>query len=436
MIHVSNFSNGALNPALSYLVSCVGCFLGLRCTTRARAYQGAARARWLTLAALSIGTTGIWVMHFIAMLGFAIPGEPIRYNVPFTILSMVIAVVVVGIGTFIVGFSRAGTGPLLLGGTIIGLGVASMHYLGMGAVRVQASLSYNPGLVVASVIIAVIAGTAALWMALRLDSVWSTFIASLIAGVAVNGMHYTGMAAVHAQAAPGLVVSTADTASASGFLLPLIIGLGSLGFIFSAVIALSPTAAEIVEENALMQRIGQSQMAQGQMAQGQAARYESQARAGQGYGNGYPGGQGYSNGQPTGQAHQPGQEEPGSLFRPRRPGAPGGQPLFRQGPPMASSAPDVVGEPGAKRPGRSEERTYAVLSLGTFQPGPGGPLLPGGQPLVAEQRDAGVVGRVTARRGLEHAVPVHGDAGLLQPSGELLELGAEPVAGHGLAVAG
>ena len=172
MIHVNNFANGALNPALSYVVSCVGCFLGLRCTTRARAYQGAARARWLTLAALSIGTTGIWVMHFIAMLGFAIPGETIRYNVPFTILSMVIAVVVVGIGVFIVGFSRrAGNGPLLLGGTIIGLGVASMHYLGMGAVRVDASLSYNYGLVAASVIIAVIAGTAALWMALRLDSV-------------------------------------------------------------------------------------------------------------------------------------------------------------------------------------------------------------------------------------------------------------------------
>ena len=107
MIHVNNFSNGALNPGLSYVVSCVGCFLGLRCTTRARAYQGAARARWLTLAALSIGTTGIWVMHFIAMLGFAIQGETIRYNVPFTILSMVIAVLVVGIGTFIVGFSRA-----------------------------------------------------------------------------------------------------------------------------------------------------------------------------------------------------------------------------------------------------------------------------------------------------------------------------------------
>jgi len=300
MIHVNNFANGALNPAFSYVVSCVGCFLGLRCTTRARAYQGAARARWLTLAALSIGTTGIWVMHFIAMLGFAIPGETIRYNVPVTILSMVIAVIVVGIGTFIVGFSRAGNGPLLLGGTIIGLGVASMHYLGMGAVRVDASLSYNYGLVAASVIIAVIAGTAALWMALRLDSVWSTFIASLIAGVAVNGMHYTGMAAVQAQAAPGLVVNTADTAGATAFLLPLILGLSGVGFIFSAIIALSPTAAEIVEEDELMKRIGQSQ----------AARYEPQGWR-----------------PPPPQPYQPYQapqvepesDEPGSLFRPRRP---------------------------------------------------------------------------------------------------------------------
>ena len=331
MIHVDNFTNGALNPALSYAVSCVGCFLGLRCTTRARAYRGAARARWLTLAALSIGTTGIWVMHFIAMLGFSIPGESIRYNVPVTILSMVIAVVVVAIGIFIVGFGRAGNGPLLLGGTIVGLGVASMHYIGMGAVRVDASLSYNPGLVAASVIIAVIAGTAALWMALRLDSVGSTFIASLIAGVAVNGMHYTGMAAVHAQAAPGLVVSTAGTASASGFLLPLILGLSSLGFIFSAVIALSPTAAEIVEEGELMRRIGMGQATRyepsppaqpAQPAQqappAQAARPAWSARPGNSYpgnGNGHPQGNGSS-----------GQEEPGSLFRPRRPSQPGDQP--------------------------------------------------------------------------------------------------------------
>ena len=201
---------------------------------------GAARARWLTLAALAIGTTGIWVMHFIAMLGFAIPGEIIRYNVPFTILSMVIAVVVVGIGVFIVGFGRAGNGPLLLGGTIIGLGVASMHYL--------------------------------------------------------------GMAAVQAHAAPGLVVSTADTASATGFLLPLILGLCGIGFIFSAVIALSPTAAEIVEEGELMKRIGQSQAAYSQAIRPEARPWQA----------------------PPPQPYQafreePGPDAPGSLFRPRRP---------------------------------------------------------------------------------------------------------------------
>ena len=257
MIHVNNFSNGALNPVLAYLMSCMGCFLGLRCTTRARAYQGAARARWLAMAALAIGSTGIWVMHCIALLGFTIPDESIRYNVPVTILSMVIAVAVVGVGTFIVGF-REGNGPLLLGGVIIGCGVASMHYIGMSAIRVQDSLTYDPMLVAASVIIAVIAGTAALWAALRLHSLVSTFAASLIMGVAVSGMHYTGMAALRVYPEPGVSVSTSATASAIAFLLPLILGLSMIGFIFSTVIALSPTAAEILEEGELMARIART----------------------------------------------------------------------------------------------------------------------------------------------------------------------------------
>jgi NO-binding membrane sensor protein with MHYT domain len=257
MIHVNNFSNGALNPVLAYLMSCMGCFLGLRCTTRAQAYHGAARARWLAMAALAIGSTGIWVMHFIAMLGFTIPGQSIRYNVPVTILSMVLAVVVVGIGTFIVGF-REGTGALVLGGVIIGCGVATMHYIGMSAIRVQGSLAYNPLLFVASVIIAIIAGTAALWAALRLHTLMSTIAASLIMGVAVSGMHYTGMAALRVYPAPGVTVSTSATASALAFLLPLILGLSIVGFIFSTVIALSPTAAEILEERELVARLART----------------------------------------------------------------------------------------------------------------------------------------------------------------------------------
>ena len=121
-----NFSYGLVNPVLAYLISSLGCFLGLQCTARARALQGAARARWLLLAAVSIGTTGIWVMHFIAMLGYTIAGQVISYNVPVTILSMLIAVAVVAVGLFIVGF---GSGDdwrrLLLGGSVIGIGRAS-----------------------------------------------------------------------------------------------------------------------------------------------------------------------------------------------------------------------------------------------------------------------------------------------------------------------
>lgn len=98
MLHPNDFSYGLLTPALGYLMSCVGSFLGLRCTTRALAHSGAARARWLALAAVSIGVTGIWAMHFIAMLGYTIPGDVIRYNVPITVASMLIAVAVVGVG--------------------------------------------------------------------------------------------------------------------------------------------------------------------------------------------------------------------------------------------------------------------------------------------------------------------------------------------------
>jgi NO-binding membrane sensor protein with MHYT domain len=256
MVHVNNFAYGALNPVLAYVASCIGCFLGLRCTTRARASQGRARASWLVIAALAIGVMGIWVMHFIAMLGFTIPGQSIRYNVPVTVLSMLIAIAVVGAGLFIVGYSRGGARPLLLGGVAIGCGVASMHYIGMAAIRAQDALTYSPVLVAVSVVIAMIAGTAALWAALRLESAWSAFIASMIMGVAVSGMHYTGMAALHVHATVGLAVSAPASASAAAFLLPLIIGISCTGFIFSAVIALSPTAAEMLAEADLMARLG------------------------------------------------------------------------------------------------------------------------------------------------------------------------------------
>jgi NO-binding membrane sensor protein with MHYT domain len=258
VLHVHNFTYGLLTPAVGYAMSCMGAFLGLRCTARARPFQGAARARWLLLAGVSIGTTGIWVMHFIAMLGFTIPGETIRYNVPVTILSMFIAVAIVCVGLLIVGFAREGLGSLLAGGLITGLGVASMHYTGMAAMRMPAKVTYSPGLLIVSVVIAIVAATAALWAALRLQGVGTTLIAALIMGVAVSGMHYTGMAAMRmfpAHGPAGMVMGGSGGATAASFLLPLVLGISVVSFLLTANIVLSPTADEIRYDAALLDHI-------------------------------------------------------------------------------------------------------------------------------------------------------------------------------------
>jgi NO-binding membrane sensor protein with MHYT domain len=253
MLTVHNFSYGLLTPALGYLMSFLGAFLGLRCTTRSRASTGAARIRWLLVAAVAIGITGIWVMHFIAMLGFTIPGQTILYNVPITLGSMVIAVIFVFIGLLSVGLGKAAKRSLIISGVITGLGVAAMHYTGMAAMEMRARITYNPELVAISILIAIVAATAALWAAVRLRGVLSTLGAAAIMGVAVSGMHYTGMAAMHLWPAPGGMVM--NGASAEAFLLPLIVGVSVITFVLIATIALSPTEEELNAEAELMRRI-------------------------------------------------------------------------------------------------------------------------------------------------------------------------------------
>ena len=251
MVTVHNFSYGLLNPALGYAVSCLGAFLGLCCVTRARAH-GARRASWLTLAAISIGATGIWAMHFVAMLGFTIPGQQILYNVPLTIESMLLAVLVVGIGLFIVVYGHGGWVRLVTGGVIIGLGVASMHYMGMAAMEMPDAVHYNVPLVALSVVIAVVAGTAALWAGTRVRGVLSTIGASLIMGVAVSGMHYTGMAAMGIS--PG-AMSAMSGLTAFSFITPLVIGLTVVTFVITLAVSMAPTNDEIAADAAFQRRI-------------------------------------------------------------------------------------------------------------------------------------------------------------------------------------
>jgi NO-binding membrane sensor protein with MHYT domain len=267
VVTVHNFSYGALNPALGYVMSCVGSFLGLRCVTLARAYDGFARARWLSLAAVSIGATGIWAMHFIAMLGFTIPGQQIGYDVPMTVASMLVAVAVVGAGLFIVGFGDGGWWRLVTGGVIVGVGVAAMHYLGMAAMTMTDSMSYNMPLLVLSVAIAIVAGTAALWAGTRVSRVRATIGAALIMGVAVSGMHYTGMAALQIHRAVLLpmapmaaMASSGGIASVSGataavFLIPLLLVISIATFAVTLTITMAPGEEEIAADAEMRRRM-------------------------------------------------------------------------------------------------------------------------------------------------------------------------------------
>ncbi|WP_306317535.1 MULTISPECIES: MHYT domain-containing protein [unclassified Streptomyces] len=241
MGHLDHAAFGWLTPVLSYAMACIGAALGLRCTVRALNATGNTRRNWLLTAASAIGT-GIWTMHFVAMLGFGVTGTEIRYNVPLTLLSLVVAVVVVGVGVFAVGHHGERGRALVLGGLTTGIGVASMHYLGMAALRLHGAVGYDPLLVALSVVIAVVAATAALWAALNIKSPAAVAVASLVMGGAVSSMHYTGMLAVTVRVTP----STAQLPGATTmqFIFPLAVGLGSYLFLTSAFVALSPSADE------------------------------------------------------------------------------------------------------------------------------------------------------------------------------------------------
>lgn len=195
--HVHHFAMGTWLLFFAYLVSVVGCVIGLACTLQARHGDGTPRLGWLASAAVAIGGVGIWLMHFMAMLGFDTPGTPVRYDVFRTALSAVLSIGAVFVGLVVFGVrSRFSPWRLMLGGLIMGLAVNLMHYTGMWAVQIQGKITYDPGLVLLSIVIAIVAATAALWFTVLFQSMWLRVLAGLIMGVAVTGMHYTGMAAV------------------------------------------------------------------------------------------------------------------------------------------------------------------------------------------------------------------------------------------------
>jgi diguanylate cyclase len=197
---------------LSLLVASFASYTALDLGTRITASKGRAARVWLVGGAFAMGT-GIWSMHFIGMLAFSLP-IPLGYDVPITLLSMLIAVVVSGFALYTVTRDNLGRSRLLTGAVLMGIGIAFMHYTGMAALRMSPPIEYDPLLFAVSVAIAIAASLAALWVAfsLRGDSGWMVYakpVSALVMGLAITGMHYTGMAAAHFAA--GSICLTADS---------------------------------------------------------------------------------------------------------------------------------------------------------------------------------------------------------------------------------
>jgi NO-binding membrane sensor protein with MHYT domain len=203
---VHHFAYGAINPILAFILSFLGALLSLLLAARSQE-RGATRwdrSRWLALSALSLGGTGIWLMHFMAMLGFDVPNAMIRYDLWITSASFVLAVVMVGAGLFAAVFTRPTAIKIAIGGIFTGIGVATMHYTGMSAVRFAGTMTYDLTLVGASFIIAIVAATVALWFAAVIRGAAATVAAATLMAVAVCSMHYTGMSAVRIELDPSL----------------------------------------------------------------------------------------------------------------------------------------------------------------------------------------------------------------------------------------
>lgn len=170
------------------------------------ALELARRFRQSTVAGVALGALlgyGIWAMHFVGMQAFVLPAS-VSYALPLTLISGACAVGFL-IAASIYMFRGQPTVPRILGsGSVAGLGICLMHYLGMAAMQVNALASYRPLPFALSVLIAVGAASVAFYLfsrvvasdVSRVTRVGLQAAASLVMGLAIAGMHYTGMAAI------------------------------------------------------------------------------------------------------------------------------------------------------------------------------------------------------------------------------------------------
>ncbi|MEC5398912.1 sensor domain-containing diguanylate cyclase [Uliginosibacterium sp. H1] len=194
-------SYDAVLVLLSVLTAVIASFVALDMASRVASAVGRARRAnfWLACGALAMGS-GIWGMHFVGMLAFSLP-VPLAYEIFVTVASWLVAVLSSALALHTVSRPSMGWRRLIGAGVLMGLGIAAMHYLGMEAMRMYPRIAYDPWLFALSVVIAIAASTVALLISFRLrhegvvTGLRKRLLAALVMGLAIVGMHYTGMAA-------------------------------------------------------------------------------------------------------------------------------------------------------------------------------------------------------------------------------------------------
>ena len=184
--------------ALSVLIAMFASYAALDLAGRLTAAGGWTRVLWLLGGAGAMGT-GIWSMHYIGMLAFILP-IPVAYHWPTVLLSLFAAVLASVIALYIVSRQKMGASRAVAGSVLMGAGIASMHYIGMAAMRLPAICQFDSSLVVMSVVFAILISFAALWITFHFRDEKTGIGREKLAGAVVMGaaipvMHYTGMAA-------------------------------------------------------------------------------------------------------------------------------------------------------------------------------------------------------------------------------------------------
>ncbi len=236
--------------ALSVVIAILGSYTGLRLARRLVPKSGSARKALLTGAAVVIGC-GIWSMHFIGMLAMQLP-VTVSYDVLLTLISALVAILVTGLGLFLASYGELTLRKLAVAGLFMGLGISTMHYIGMAAVRFNVVHEYDTSLVVVSVLIGIGASTLALWLAFAQKNPRQRIAAAIVMGLAISGMHYTAMSAMTFGPAKVPVVISAPLLSPQ--LLAIVVAVAAfLIFGFTLLVALPDGPREHADRDAAVE---------------------------------------------------------------------------------------------------------------------------------------------------------------------------------------